>query len=101
LDGDDVLIIVSVATMSVNARHPAVRRILTEVKELQKNPSSDYAAAPLENNIFEWHFTIRGPPDTDFHQGIYHGKIFLPADYPFKPVSHSFHLDRAYSYILA
>eukprot|EP00475_Leptophrys_vorax_P042844 TRINITY_DN8075_c0_g1_i4.p1 TRINITY_DN8075_c0_g1~~TRINITY_DN8075_c0_g1_i4.p1 ORF type:complete len:358 (-),score=61.95 TRINITY_DN8075_c0_g1_i4:45-1118(-) len=73
--------------MSVNERHPAVRRILKEVRELQKNPSCDYAAAPMESNIFEWHFTIRGPPDTDFDSGVYHGKIFLPADYPFKPVS--------------
>eukprot|EP00475_Leptophrys_vorax_P042843 TRINITY_DN8075_c0_g1_i1.p1 TRINITY_DN8075_c0_g1~~TRINITY_DN8075_c0_g1_i1.p1 ORF type:complete len:316 (-),score=60.22 TRINITY_DN8075_c0_g1_i1:45-992(-) len=71
--------------MSVNERHPAVRRILKEVRELQKNPSCDYAAAPMESNIFEWHFTIRGPPDTDFDSGVYHGKIFLPADYPFKP----------------
>ena len=23
-------------------------------------------AAPLEENLFEWHFTVRGPGDTDF-----------------------------------
>lgn len=35
--------------------------------------------------MFEWHFTIRGPPDTPFEGGQYHGRILLPADYPFKP----------------
>ena len=46
-----------------------------------------YAAAPLENNMFEWHFTIRGPTQTEFEGGIYHGKITLPNDYPFAPPS--------------
>ena len=30
------------------------------------NPTSEYFAAPLEDNLFEWHFTVRGPEDTDF-----------------------------------
>ena len=30
------------------------------------SPTSDYFAAPLEDNLFEWHFTVRGPEDTDF-----------------------------------
>ena len=25
-----------------------------------------HQAAPLEENLFEWHFTVRGPGDTDF-----------------------------------
>jgi len=47
--------------------------------------TNEYHAAPLEDNLFEWHFTIRGPPDSDFYPGVYHGKILLPVDYPFKP----------------
>jgi len=35
--------------------------------------------------MFEWHFAIRGPKGTDFEGGRYHGKILLPAEYPFKP----------------
>lgn len=35
--------------------------------------------------MFEWHFTIRGPVGTDFEGGIYHGRILLPSEYPFKP----------------
>lgn len=40
---------------------------------------------PLDDNIFEWHFTIRGPRESDFEGGVYHGKIMLPSEYPFKP----------------
>lgn len=74
----------------------------------------------LQNDIFEWHFVIRGPADSEFEVrrkagssvldarctgiwvphppsldriwlvtfaaqgGIYHGRILLPAEYPFK-----------------
>ncbi len=68
-----------------NARNPSVKRILQEVKELQEDDSTDYAAEALEHDIFEWHFAIRGPPDSDFAGGIYHGRILLPPEYPFKP----------------
>ena len=33
--------------------------------------TSDYTAAPLEENLFEWHFTVRGPDDSDFQVGKY------------------------------
>eukprot|EP01108_Squamamoeba_japonica_P009971 TRINITY_DN954_c0_g1_i1.p1 TRINITY_DN954_c0_g1~~TRINITY_DN954_c0_g1_i1.p1 ORF type:complete len:277 (+),score=72.10 TRINITY_DN954_c0_g1_i1:82-912(+) len=69
----------------MNKNHPSVRRILREVKELQQEGSWQLAAAPLDDNIYEWHFTIRGPCDTAFDGGIYHGRILLPQDYPFKP----------------
>ncbi|XP_010449819.1 PREDICTED: ubiquitin-conjugating enzyme E2 32 [Camelina sativa] len=70
-----------------NRKNPAVKRILQEVKEMQANPSDDFMSLPLEENIFEWQFAIRGPSDTEFEGGIYHGRIQLPSDYPFKPPS--------------
>ncbi|XP_027331230.1 ubiquitin-conjugating enzyme E2 32 [Abrus precatorius] len=70
-----------------NLRNPAVKRILQEVKEMQSNPSDDFMSLPLEENIFEWQFAIRGPRDTEFEGGIYHGRIQLPSEYPFKPPS--------------
>ncbi|XP_024005859.1 ubiquitin-conjugating enzyme E2 32 [Eutrema salsugineum] len=70
-----------------NRKNPAVKRILQEVKEMQANPSDDFMSLPLEENIFEWQFAIIGPSDTEFEGGIYHGRIQLPADYPFKPPS--------------
>ncbi|XP_020103306.1 ubiquitin-conjugating enzyme E2 32 [Ananas comosus] len=68
-----------------NKKNTAVKRILQEVKEMQSNPSDDFMALPLEENILEWQFAILGPRDTEFEGGIYHGRIQLPAEYPFKP----------------
>ncbi|KAH7666614.1 ubiquitin-conjugating enzyme E2 J1 protein [Dioscorea alata] len=68
-----------------NRKNPAVKRILQEVKEMQSNPSDDFMSLPLEENIFEWQFAICGPRDSEFEGGIYHGRIQLPAEYPFKP----------------
>ena len=59
--------------------------LLADIRELALDPSDQYTAAPLENDMFEWHFTIRGAVDTDFDGGIYHGRILLPPEYPFKP----------------
>jgi ubiquitin-conjugating enzyme E2 J1 len=62
-----------------------------EAAELSQNPSPDYVAYPLEDNIFEWHFTLRGPPaPSPFANGLYHGKITLPSAYPLRPPSFRF-----------
>ena len=52
---------------------------------MTEDPSAYYYAEPLETEPFEWHFTIRGPLETDYAGGIYHGIITLPNSYPFKP----------------
>ena len=69
---------------------------------MMTNPSDQYTAVPLEvdsfsvhipgvssicdqDNMFDWHFTLRGTRDTEFEGGVYHGRILLPADYPFRP----------------
>lgn len=67
-----------------NTRSPAVKRLMKEAAELC-SATADYQAAPLEENLFEWHFTVRGPADTDFQGGVYHGRILVPAEYPMKP----------------
>nr|CAD7260163.1 unnamed protein product [Timema shepardi] len=67
-----------------NTKSPAVKRLMREACEL-KDPTEEYWARPLEDNLFEWHFTVQGPPETDFNGGIYHGRILLPTEYPMKP----------------
>ena len=62
-----------------------LRRIRTEMREILEDRNPCYTASPLSDDIFEWHFTIRGPPDSAFEGGVYHGRIILPPEYPKKP----------------
>nr|XP_050854155.1 ubiquitin-conjugating enzyme E2 J1-like [Vespula vulgaris] len=67
-----------------NIKSPAVKRLMREAQELHE-ATEEYCAYPLDDNLFEWHFTIQGPPSTDFEGGVYHGRILLPPEYPMKP----------------
>ncbi|KAF1967225.1 UBC-like protein [Bimuria novae-zelandiae CBS 107.79] len=79
------------ASRGFNTKTPTIKRILKEAKELESNPSRDFYAAPQEDNLFEWHFTLRGPPaPSPYANGIYHGRIILPATYPLKPPNFRF-----------
>lgn len=67
----------------------AIKRIHRELQEIIQDTSKEqpalYWAKPLEENLFEWHFTLKGPPETDYAEGLYHGIILLPPEYPFRP----------------
>ncbi|TAQ84349.1 hypothetical protein B7494_g7325 [Chlorociboria aeruginascens] len=74
-----------------NTKSPTIKRILREAAELNTSPSPDFTATPAsDTNIFEWHFTLRGPPSSAFSNGIYHGRIVLPPTYPLRPPSFRF-----------
>ncbi|OLN95451.1 Ubiquitin-conjugating enzyme E2 J1 [Colletotrichum chlorophyti] len=78
------------ATPKFNSKSPTIRRILREAQEMSNSPSPDYTATPLESDLFEWHFTFRGPPNSSYSEGIYHGRIVLPPTYPLRPPSFRF-----------
>lgn len=40
---------------------------------------------PFRNNLLHWHFSIQGPKNSVYEEGIYHGRIILPKDYPGSP----------------
>lgn len=64
---------------------------MREASELSISPSPDYHASPAsDSDLFEWHFTLRGPPSSSFASGIYHGRIVLPPTYPLRPPSFRF-----------
>ncbi|KAI9275499.1 ubiquitin-conjugating enzyme/RWD-like protein [Phascolomyces articulosus] len=67
------------------ATKSAYRRLTKEYMEIQKNPPPFIIAKPLETNILEWHYVIRGPPDTPYEGGEYYGRLTFPSEYPFKP----------------
>ena len=41
--------------------------------------------SPLRTNLLEWHFSFTGIEDTIYSEGIYHGYVVLPQEYPKKP----------------
>lgn len=64
----------------------ATKRLLSEYRQLMAKPEPDFVAAPADmNDLFVWHFTIKGPRDTAFEGGIFHGKIVFPSGYPNEP----------------
>ena len=57
-------------------------RIRNEMKNMVENHSEDLFAYPLENNPLNWHFSIKGPKNTEFEGGFYHGILDLQNNYP-------------------
>ncbi|CAI6100489.1 unnamed protein product [Clonostachys chloroleuca] len=77
-------------TPQAASKSPTIRRILREAAEISNSPSADYTAEPLESDLFEWHFTLRGVPNSPYSEGVYHGRIVLPPTYPLRPPSFRF-----------
>ncbi|KAL1995140.1 hypothetical protein VTN49DRAFT_1327 [Thermomyces lanuginosus] len=71
------------------------RRLMKEAAELSASspsPSPHFFAHPVsDSNLFDWHFTIAGPPaPSPYAGGVYHGRIVLPPQYPLRPPSFRF-----------
>jgi len=62
-------------------------RLKIERDQFIKDPSDEINAYPVKDDLFTWHFTIRGVADTEFEGGFYHGVIKLPTRYPYEPPS--------------
>lgn len=60
------------------------RRLMIEHKKLQKNPVEFIEARPREDDVFEWHYVITGPPDSPYAGGLYWGKLVFPPQFPMK-----------------
>ncbi|KRZ83985.1 Adaptin ear-binding coat-associated protein 1, partial [Trichinella sp. T8] len=62
-------------------------RLRKDAARLARDPVPYVKAMPLPSNILEWHYLLRGPEDSPYAGGFYHGKLIFPSDYPFKPPS--------------
>jgi ubiquitin-conjugating enzyme E2 J1 len=63
----------------------AAKRLMSELRDLSNDPDPDFVAGPVDDDIFLWHFTIRGPRETPFEGGLYHGRIQFPPRFPLQP----------------
>jgi ubiquitin-conjugating enzyme E2 J1 len=70
---------------------PAVKRLHKEYREIKEiNASSEplpFCVIPHPDSFLIWHFTLQGPSDSVYSDGLFHGKIEFPQDYPFSPPS--------------
>ncbi|XP_005099840.1 uncharacterized protein LOC101857027 [Aplysia californica] len=62
----------------------AIQRLMFDQEELRKAPVANVSAAPLDENMFEWHCNIR---QDDI---IFHLILFFPQNYPYSSPSAEF-----------
>jgi len=54
---------------------------------LKRDPVPYIVAEPLHANILQWHYVVKGPENSPYEGGYYHGKLVFPREFPFKPPS--------------
>lgn len=69
------------------AQPMAIKRLNNDYMQIKRDPIPYIFAEPDPINILIWHYCLIGPPGTPYENGIYHGKLRFPSDFPFNPPS--------------
>ncbi|XP_058054383.1 ubiquitin-conjugating enzyme E2 J2 [Anopheles bellator] len=70
-----------------NTKPTATCRLKQDYMRLKRDPVPYITAEPLPSNILEWHYVIKGPEDSPYYGGYYHGTLLFTKEFPFKPPS--------------
>ncbi|XP_051172021.1 ubiquitin-conjugating enzyme E2 J2-like [Leptopilina boulardi] len=65
----------------------ATARLKQDYMRLKNDPVPYVLAEPVPSNILEWHYVVKGPENTPYDGGFYHGKLIFPGEFPFQPPS--------------
>ena len=60
------------------------KRLLKE-KEDNAKGHGNFFIYPLPDDLYRWHFTIKGITGTQYEGGLYNGYFEVPFDYPMSP----------------
>ncbi|KAH0575521.1 Ubiquitin-conjugating enzyme E2 [Spironucleus salmonicida] len=59
--------------------------IMRQLKAVQQANDPNYKIwIPDKDNMLDIHFSVRGPLNTEYQGGAYHGQLLLPKEYPFR-----------------
>ena len=64
---------------------PCRRRLMRDMKRLEKDAPSGVAGAPCTDNIMIWNAVILGPEETPFEDGVFKLIFEFEETYPTKP----------------
>ncbi|CEM28690.1 unnamed protein product [Vitrella brassicaformis CCMP3155] len=60
-------------------------RLLTELREVQKNPESDIELNANMDNLYSWEAVLSGPKESPYEHGRFTVKLVCPPSYPIHP----------------
>ncbi|KAI0213058.1 Ubiquitin-conjugating enzyme E2 J2 [Lamellibrachia satsuma] len=72
---------------SKRANTTATARLKQDYMRIRRDPVPYITAEPLPSNILEWRYIVKGPENSPYEGGYYHGKLIFPREFPFKPPS--------------
>ncbi len=55
------------------------------IRNTNTSSSAYVRIGPFGKNLLRWHFSVAGPANSVYENGIYHGRVLLPKDYPASP----------------
>ena len=63
----------------------ATKRLKRDLNLILTEPIPSIYVSPNEDDILDWHFVIQGRVNTPYENGMYHGRLVFPPNFPFGP----------------